>query len=93
MMEDMENMLNEFDKIAKLDVFLHYLKFCMAVPNAQETFNGFLAKFNLAIAPLDFTDCHKISNLRKTLCELICFKILDGITYTALGQYVLRYRW
>ena len=61
--QDLENMFGEFDKVAKLDALLYDLKFSMAVANSKETLNKFLAKFTLAIAPLDFTDCHKIFNL------------------------------
>ena len=92
MIQDLENMFGEFDKVAKSDALLHDPKFGMAVANPKETFDEFLARFTSAIAPLDFTDRHKISNLRRTLSERLCFKMADGTTYTSFSQYVSRCR-
>ena len=63
MIQDLENMFGEFDKVAKLDALLHDSKFGIAIANLKETFDKFLARFTLAIMFLDFTDCYKISNL------------------------------
>ena len=92
MIQDLENMFGEFDKVAKSDALLHDPKFGMAVTNLKETFDEFLARFTSAIAPLDFTDRHKISNLRRTLSERLWFKMADGTTYTSFSQYVSRCR-
>ncbi len=81
-------MFGEFDKVAKSDALLHDPKFGMAVANPKETFYTFLARFTSAIAPLDFTDRHKISNFRRTLSERLRFKIADDTTYTSFSQYV-----
>ena len=62
----------------------------MVFANAKKTFDKFFARFTTAIAPLDFTDCYKISNLRKTLSERLCFKMADTTIYTSFGQYVSR---
>lgn len=88
MIQDLKNMFGEFDKVAKSDVLSYDSKFGMAVANFKETFDEFLARFTLAIAPLDFTDCNKISNLQRTLSKRLCFKIADGTTYTSFSQYV-----
>ena len=64
----------------------------MAIANPKETFDKFLARFTSAIAPLDFTDRHKISNLRRTLSERLRFKMADGTTYISFSQYVSRRR-
>ncbi|MCJ1347622.1 hypothetical protein MMC31_005850 [Peltigera leucophlebia] len=92
MIQDLENMFGEFDKFAKSDALLHDPKFGMAGTNPKEIFNEFLARFTSAIAPLDFTNRHKISNLRRTLSERLRFKIADGTTYTSFSQYVSRCR-
>lgn len=63
MIQNLENMFGEFDKVAKSDVLLHNPKWGMAVANLKETFDKFLARFISAIALLDFTDWYKISNL------------------------------
>ena len=92
MIQDLENMFGEFDKIAKSDALLHDPKFGIAIANPKETFDEFLARFTSAIAPLDFTDRHKICNLQRTLSERLCFKMADGTTYTSFSQYVSRCR-
>lgn len=56
-------MFGEFNKLAKLDTFLYDPKFGIAIANSKKNFDKFFVKFTLAIMPLDFTDCHKISNL------------------------------
>ena len=85
-------MFGEFDKVAKSDALLHNPEFGMAVANLKETFDTFLARYTSAITTLDFTDRHKISNLRWTLSERLRFKMADGTTYTSFSQYVSRCR-
>ncbi len=92
MIQDLENMFGEFDKVAKSDAFLHDHKFGMAVVNPNETFHEFFARITSAIAPLDFTDRHKISKLRRTFSERLCFMMADGTTYTSFSQSVSRCR-
>ena len=92
MIQDLENMFGEFDKVAKSDALLHDPKFGMAVSNPKETFDELLARFTSAIAPLDFTDRHKTSNLWRTLSERLWFKMADGTTYSSFSQYVSRCR-
>lgn len=89
MIQDLENMFGEFNKVAKSDALLHDLKFGIAVANSKETFDEFFARFTLAIAPLDFTDCHKISNLQRTLSEHLHFNMANSTTYISFSQYVL----
>lgn len=58
----------------------------MTVDNAKETFEEFFATFISAIASLDFKNCHKISNLWKTLSEPLCLKMADGTKYTSFSH-------
>ncbi len=90
--QDLENMFGEFDKVAKSDSFLHDPNLGMAIANPKETFDLFFARFTSVVALLDFTDWHKISNLWRILCERLWFKIVDGITYISLSQYLSRFR-
>ena len=69
MIQDLENILGEFDKIVKSDALSHDPKFGMAVTNLKKTFDEFFARFASAIAPLDFTDWYKIFNLWQTFSE------------------------
>ena len=85
-------MFSKFDKVTKSDAFLYDLKFSIAVVNPNKTFDIFLDRFTSAIALLDFTDWHKISNFQQTLCEQLWFKITDGTTYILFSQYVSRCR-
>lgn len=41
MIQDLEYMLDEFDKVAKSDAFLHDSKFCIAVANAKKFLMSF----------------------------------------------------
>lgn len=59
-------MFDEFDKVAKSDVFLYNYNFSITVDNPNETLDKFFTKFILVIAPLDFIDCNKITNFQKT---------------------------
>lgn len=56
-------MFGEFDKVAKLNAFLHNPGFKIVVANLIEIFDMFLARFTSVIAPFDFIDYHKISKL------------------------------
>lgn len=54
MIQDLENIFAEFNRVAKSDTLLHDPKFGIAVINSKETFDEFFAKFTLAIALIDF---------------------------------------
>ena len=84
--QDLDNIFDEFDKVVKSNAFLHDPKFGMAIANPKETFDEFFARFTSAIAPLEFTDCYKISNLQKTFIKYFCFKIVDDTTYTLFSE-------
>lgn len=45
MIQDLDNMFGEFDKVAKSDALLNDPKFGMAISNPKETFDEFLARF------------------------------------------------
>ena len=69
MIQNLENIFDEFDKIAKSDTLLYDPKFDMAIVNSNKTFDIFFVRFTLAIVLLDFSNRHKISNLWQTLSE------------------------
>lgn len=79
--QDLKNMFSRFNKITKLDAFLHDPEFSIAVVNPNKTFNKFFIRFTLAIVLLDFTDWHKILNFWQTLIEQLWFKVTDITTY------------
>lgn len=81
MIQDLENIFDEFDKVAKLDAFLYDLKFGMAITNLKETFNEYFARFILAIMPLDFIDQYKVSNIPQILSKKLRFKMAVSTTY------------
>lgn len=57
--QNLENIFDELDIIAKLDALLYNPKFGMAITNLKKTFDKIFTKFTLAIMPLDFTNQHK----------------------------------
>lgn len=88
MIQDLENIFNKFNQVVKFDAFFQDFKFEIAVANLKKTFDKFFARFNLAIIYLDFINCHKISNLQKTLIKHLCFKMTDSTIYIIFSQYI-----
>lgn len=63
MIQDLKNIFGKFDKVAKSDTLLYDPKFDIAITNLRKTVNTFFIRFTSTIAPLNFINQHKISNL------------------------------
>lgn len=68
-------MFGIYDEVAKSDMDLHHPDFAMGVKKTNETFEEFLSRFSPAIAPLGFSDVHKISNLRRLITDRLREKV------------------
>ena len=90
--KDLDSMFGVYDPITKAESKLHNSDFGMGGKNPKETFDEFLARFSLVVAPLGFTDLYKISNMRRLLSDRLKQKLADGTTYKTFRQYVTRYR-
>lgn len=63
LIQNLKNIFDKFNKVAKLDNFLYDFKFRMTINNFKKTFNEFFTRFTSTIIALNFTNCHKIFNL------------------------------
>lgn len=92
MTQDLDNIFGEFDRMGKADSDLHDPKFGMGMKDSKESFDAFYARFSAAIAPLDFADVHKISNLRRLISKRLRYKVSDGNQPTSFRDFVRRLR-
>lgn len=90
--QDLESMLSESKKVAKLKARLYSQNFGMGKVNPTESFDQFLVRFTVAIVPLGFSDQDKIEALEDTISDRLRFEIADDITYTSFSQFVSRCR-
>ena len=67
MVEELDSMFGTYDKVAKSNAEIFDPKFGMGITKKDESFEEFYARFSAAIAPLGFTDVHKISNLKRLI--------------------------
>ncbi|KAF6238241.1 hypothetical protein HO173_003521 [Letharia columbiana] len=75
MIDELDNMFGTYDKIAKSNAEIFDPKFGMGVTDKKESFEDFYARFSAAIAPLGFTDVHKISNLKRLISTRLRYRI------------------
>ncbi|KAF6217514.1 hypothetical protein HO133_006852 [Letharia lupina] len=64
MISELHGMFGDYDKLAKNDALLHDPAFTM---KKKEAFNEFYARFSATIAPLDYSESHKIAALRRPI--------------------------
>lgn len=60
--QDLKNTFVKFDKVAKLNSFLHDFEFGITITNYKQIFNTFFITFTLVIILLNFTNWYKILN-------------------------------
>ncbi len=87
MITELDNMFGTYDKISESNAQLNDPKFGMGVVDKKESFETFYARFSAAIAPLEFTDVIKISNLTGRISTRLKNK-LAGQTFTAYRDLV-----
>ncbi|KAF6220166.1 hypothetical protein HO133_003297 [Letharia lupina] len=73
-------MFNNYDKLAKNDALLHNPAFAM---KKKEAFDKFYARFSATIAPLNYSESHKIAALRR----LITLKLRSRIAGPQRSPY------
>ena len=92
MIQDLHNMFGEFNKIARSDAELHDPKFAIRASDSKENFNSFFARFTAAVAPLNYSEVHKISTLKRLISSRLRYKVSDGTAPTSYRQFVERLR-
>ena len=89
MLEDLHSMFGDLDKVARCDAQLHTPSFAM---KTNETFDEFYTRFSSTIAPLRYSDIHKISSLKRLIAPKLRYQISDGTTPSSFRQFVERLR-
>lgn len=92
MVQDLDNMFAEYDQTTKAEAKLHDKKFPMGTVKKDESFDEFLARFPATIAPLDFTERHKISELERWATSQLRWKVSDGVRPVSLNAFIIRLR-
>lgn len=64
MISELHSMFGDYDKLAKNDALLHDPAFAM---KKKEAFDEFYARFSATIAPLGYSESHKIAALRRLI--------------------------
>lgn len=91
MIVELDAMFGTYDKVAKSDAELHDPNFGMGVKEKKETFEAFYARFSAAIAPLDYSDTLKISNLKRLINTRLRYRI-SGESFSTFRELVARLR-
>ena len=60
-------MFGDFNKYAKCDSQLYSPTFGMAIVKKNESFDEFYARFSATIAPMGYSETHKISTLKRLI--------------------------
>lgn len=89
---DLDAMFGEFDKTGKANALLHDPNFNMGVIDKNETFEIFYSRFAAAIAPLNYSEEHRIFHLERTISPRLKWKIADGVKPTSFKDLVARLR-
>ena len=92
LMEDLDHIFGNFDKLAKCNAELNDPKFGMGERDPKETFEEFLTRFTTTIAPLNLPEMQKIWSLQRTITTVLRHKLNDGTTMTSYRDTVARLR-
>ena len=91
-LEDLNNIFGDYDKISKADVELDNPKFAIGSKDSKETFDVFHARFIAAIASLAILEREKSSRLRKLVTSRLKYRIVDFLITTSFRELVTRLR-
>ena len=90
--EELHSIFDDFDKYAKCDAQIYSLSFGMATVKKNELFDEFYARFSAIIAPMGYSETHKISTLKRLIIHKFRLQILNGTVSTLYRQFVERLR-
>ena len=91
MIDELDSMFGTYDKIAKSNAEIFDPKFGMGFTKKDESFEEFYARFSAAIAPLGFTDIHKISNMKRLISTRLKYRI-SGHPFATYRELVTHIR-
>ena len=92
MIAELNSTFGDFDKYAKCDALLHSPSFGMAITKKNELFDEFYARFSATVAPLGYTESHKISTLKRLVTPKLRLRMIDGQTPPSYRYFVERLR-
>ena len=92
MIKELHSTFGDFDKYAKCDALLHSPSFGMAITKKNESFDEFYARFSATVAPLGYSESHKISTLKRLITLKLRLRILDGQTPPLYRHFIERLR-
>ena len=91
-LEDLDNIFGDYDKISKADAELDNPKFAIGSKDSKEIFDVFHARFITTIAPLAISEREKSSRLRKLVTSRLKYRIVDFLITTSFRELVTRLR-
>ena len=87
MIQELHSMFGEYDKVATCSAMLHDPTFGMGVKKKKETFDEFYARFSATVAPLGYSDSHRISALKRLITTKLQLRIA-GMPATSFRSFV-----
>ncbi|KAM0800222.1 hypothetical protein BDR22DRAFT_973071 [Usnea florida] len=89
MIQELHSMFGEYDQLAKCSAMLHDPAFGMGVSkeNRKETFDHFYARFSATVAPLSYSDSHRITALKRLITTKLQLRIV-GMPATSFRSFV-----
>jgi hypothetical protein len=90
MVKNSENIFGEYNKVANCDAKVHNPKFQIGAVNIKEIFEEFYTQFSSAVVPLNYSDIHKISLLKRNLNDYFRYKLAYGFKISLYKELISR---
>ena len=91
-LEDLDNIFGDYDKISKANAELDNPKFAIGSKDSKKIFDAFHTRFITTIAPLAILEREKSSRLRKLVTSRLKYRIVDFPITTSFRELVTRLR-
>ena len=79
MIQELYSIFSEYDQLATCNTMLHNPAFGIGASkeNRKESFNHFYTRFSATIAPIGFSESHKVATLRRLITTKLQLRIAD----------------
>ena len=81
-------MFGEYDQLAACNAMLHDPTFGMGVKKKKETFDEFYTRFSATIAPMGFSESHRVTTLRRLITLKLQLRIAGMPSTTSFRSFV-----
>ncbi|KAM0800592.1 hypothetical protein BDR22DRAFT_851104 [Usnea florida] len=88
MIQELHSMFGEYDQLAACNAMLHDPTFGMGVKKKKETFDEFYARFSATIAPMGFSESHRVATLRRLITLKLQLRIAGMPSTTSFRSSV-----